>query len=603
MIIPQSAAIAIALAGSLVPAFALPSPAVQPQTRSVSPFPVQLCYGADIEDASVATLTALFDSGNLTSEKLTRCYLDRIALTNQYLHAVIETNPDAISIAKKLDVERAAGKCRGPLHGIPFVSKDNFYTDDKHNTSEGGLVLLGGRYSREATVIVKAREAGMVLLGHAALSEAADHRALSNFSDGYSARGGQTRNPYNFTQATSGSSGGSAVSVAANLAAVAFGTETHGSMVHPAAQLGVVGIKSTPGLISRTGVVPGSFYHDTPGPFAHDVHSAALVLDVIYGPDRYDNLTWNQLGRTPTEGYAAHVNYNVSGLRLGVPWNPFWNTMQHSVINSPGNRALFEGRLHELKAAGAKIYNVTIPNIEDLANPYGFGQKSSFYGTEHDGLIAFYNLLDVGYAEWLSNWTFPEGDARSNFTTLADMAAWNREHNSTTGALGNSTYWHNTVSGQDFYDSAIASGGILNDTFWTAMDFTRRTARAAIDQGHTIIEKNGTVIQLDALLIPSQNAGGGDNPCASMPAYAGHPAMSVPLGQNDWDVPAAMCLWGREYGEAKLIRAAAAMEAVWQWKATPMWHNYETASGPWETPYPGYACTDESLDNMGCEAP
>lgn len=224
---------------------------------------------------------------------------------------MLETNPDALDIAASLDAERASGNVRGPLHGIPFVSKDNFYTNDKHNTSEGGLVLLGGKYIREATAIHKARKAGMVLLGHAALSEAADHRALSGFSDGYSTRGGtysvsrttpvrktsplrsasdtfrftcsgQTRNPYNFTQATSGSSGGSAVAVAANLAPVALGTETHGSVVHPAAQLGVVGIKATPGLISRTGVVPGSeccFSLRDARPSSSTDHSAALSCD------------------------------------------------------------------------------------------------------------------------------------------------------------------------------------------------------------------------------------------------------------------------------------------------------------------------------------
>jgi amidase len=146
----------------------------------------------------------------------------------RHLRSVGEINPDALSIASALDQERKDGDVRGPFHGIPFLVKDNIYTDDKHNTSEGGLVLLGGRYSSEATVVAKLRESGGILLGHAALSEAADHRALSNFSDGYSTRVGQTRNPFNLTQATSGSSGGSAVAVRSNQAAIALGSETHG---------------------------------------------------------------------------------------------------------------------------------------------------------------------------------------------------------------------------------------------------------------------------------------------------------------------------------------------------------------------------------------
>ena len=154
-----------------------------------------------------------------------------------YLRSVSEVNPDALSIAAALDEERTKQGIRSPMHGIPFMVKDNFYTDDKHNTSEGGLVLLGGRYSSEATVVAKIRAAGGVLLGHAALSEAADHRALSNFSDGYSTRVGQTRNPFNLTQATSGSSGGSVVAVRSNQAAIALGSETHG-LVHLSLEFG-----------------------------------------------------------------------------------------------------------------------------------------------------------------------------------------------------------------------------------------------------------------------------------------------------------------------------------------------------------------------------
>jgi amidase len=152
----------------------------------------------------------------------------QLTKTFSYLRSVGEVNPDAMQIASALDEERKNGTTRGPFHGIPFLVKDNIYTDDKHNTSEGGLVLLGGRYSSEATIVTKIREAGGVLLGHAALSEAADHRALTNFSDGYSTRVGQTRNPFNLTQATSGSSGGSAVAVRSNQAPIALGTETHG---------------------------------------------------------------------------------------------------------------------------------------------------------------------------------------------------------------------------------------------------------------------------------------------------------------------------------------------------------------------------------------
>lgn len=207
------------------------------------------------------------------------------------------------------------------------------------------------------------------------------------------------------------------------------------------------------------------------------------------------------------DGFAVHAKGVIKGLKVGVPWNPYWNTT--SVINSPGNRELFEGSLAQLATAGVEIYNVTITGIEDFVNIYGFGQNSDVYSTEttHDGLIAFYNLLAVGYKEWLEDWTFPPGDERVNFTSLENMRDWNRAHNNITGALGNNTWWYNTVSGQDFYDSAVASEGSLNDTFWTAMDYTRRNARSIIDRGYAYVTEDGEVVELDALVIPSQNAG------------------------------------------------------------------------------------------------
>lgn len=321
-----------------------------------------LCEGIDIEDATVDSLQRWMILGNLTSKALVECYIARINQTNDLLRSVSEVNPDALDIARALDDERAKGGIRGPMHGIPFMVKDNYYTDDKHNTSEGGLVLLGGTYSAEATVVAKLRAAGGVLLGHTALSEAADHRALSNFSDGYSTRVGQTRNPFNLTQATSGSSGGSVVAVRSNQAAIALGSETHGlanvfithspiaihllnsrSLVHPSANLGLYTIKTTPGLISRHGIVPGSFYHDTPGPVARSIKDVAVMLDIMAGPDRLDNLTFDGLGRYPEDGYAAQVvgKDALLGMKLGLPWNPYWSTIGVSILSNCWRGDLF----------------------------------------------------------------------------------------------------------------------------------------------------------------------------------------------------------------------------------------------------------------------
>lgn len=240
------------------------------------------------------------------------------------------------------------------------------------------------------------------------------------------------------------------------------------------------------------------------------------------------------------------------------------------------------------------------PYLEMIANPYGFGQPSDT-PEEYGQLIAYNTLLAVGYAEWLQNWTFPEGDERYGMSSLAEMAEWNDAHNDTTGALGNSTWWFNTVSGQDFYDMAIATNGTLGDTFWKAFGWGRRIAREAIDFGYAYTLENGTVIELDALILPNNPNGGFDNGCSSIPSYAGYPIATVPIGQSPWGVPIGFCIHGREFGEAKLVSVASAIEDTFRWNATPEWYNYETAEGPWDGPWPGYACSTESLDRYACE--
>ncbi|KAL4955795.1 amidase signature domain-containing protein [Aspergillus filifer] len=565
------------------------------------PFPMPPCKGIIIEDASIVTLQQWMIDGNLTSQDLVECYLDRIEQTDKYLHSISEINPDALAIAAAMDAERAIGTFRGPMHGIPFLVKDNYYTDDKHNTSEGTLVLLGGRYSSEATVVTKVREAGGVLVGHSTMSEAADHRALSDYASGYSSRTGQTRNPYNLTQSTAGSSSGSVVAVRSNQIAIALGTETHGSLTHPSAQLGLYTIKSTPGLMSRHGIVTGSYYHDTPGPLARSMKDVAILLDIMAGPDRYDNLTFQAIGHYPEAGYAAEVagKDTLPGLKLGLPWDPYWSTNAH--VNSPGHREKYEARFEELKAAGAEVYNITYDNpFAEIANPYGIAQPANI-APEFNHLIAFSTLMAVGYHEWLQNWTFPEDDPRVSMSTLAEMAAWNDAHNATTGALGNNTWWWDPETGQSFYDRGVATNGSMRSEFWTAFGWGRFTARQAIDSSYAYILENGTVVELDGLLVPNGRGGGYDNGCASVPSYAGYPIAAVPTGLDAWSTPFGMCVYGRQYGEAQLVKVASAMEDLFQWNEKPGWFNYETAKGPWDQTWPGYTCSEKSLEYYSCE--
>ncbi|CAI6332143.1 unnamed protein product [Periconia digitata] len=564
------------------------------------PFPVSRCQGLDIEDAPIAKLQGYMTEGRLTSHDLTACYIKRIAETNEHLRSVSELNPDALNIARSLDEERARGQLRGPMHGIPFLVKDNYYTNDKHNTSEGTLVLLGGKYIREATAVTKVRAAGGVLLGHATMSEAADHRALTKYASGYSSRTGQGRNIYNLTQPTAGSSSGSVIAVRSNQVPIALGSETYGSLVHPAGQLGLYTVKSTPGLQSRHGIVTGSYWHDTPGTLAHSIADVGLLLDIMSGPDQYDNLTFESVGRISEDGYASKVagKEALKGMKFGIPWDPYWSTNSH--INSPGIREVYDARLEELKGAGAEIYNITKKPFAAIASPYGAGHPADI-PPEFNHATAFATLLAAGYAEWLRDWEFPIDDDRYGMSTLAEMAAWNRAHNDTTGALGNGTWWWDTETGQSFYDAGMATNGTLGEAFWTAFGWGRFTARQAIDSAHVHVLEDGTLVELDALLMPNGRNGGYGNACAPLPSYAGYPVASVPIGLDGYSTPFAFGIYGRQWSEGSLIKVSSAMEDLFHWNEKPLWHNVDTAAGPWDAPWPGYTCSMESLDRSSCE--
>jgi len=246
-----------------------------------------------MEEATLAQLQQALEAGQSTSRQLVEFYLERIATHDRQgpqLHSVIEINPDALAIADQLDEERAQQGARGPLHGIPVLLKESIATTDQMQTTAGSQALLGSRPAKEAFVVQRLRAAGAVILGKANLSEWANFRSTHS-SSGWSSRGGQCRNPYILDRTPCGSSSGSAVAVAANLVAVAIGTETDGSILCPASINGVVGIKPTVGLVSRAGVVPISHSQDTVGPFGRSVADAAVVLSVLAGQDADDSAT------------------------------------------------------------------------------------------------------------------------------------------------------------------------------------------------------------------------------------------------------------------------------------------------------------------------
>src|SRR5947208_9798582 len=302
----------------------------------------------ELDEVTIADLQAEMSSGKFSSRSITEKYLariDEIDGQGPAVNSVIEINPDAQAIAEKLDLERKVKKVRGPLHGIPVLIKDNIDTADKMQTTAGSLALLGSRPAKDAFVVQKLREAGAVILGKSNLSEWANIRS-SHSSSGWSGRGGQTKNPYALDRNPCGSSSGSGAAVAANLCAAAIGTETDGSVVCPSSANGIVGIKPTLGLVSRSGIIPIAHSQDTAGPMTRTVRDAAILLTAIAGVDPRDAATADA-GRAPKE-YASFLDEaGLHGARIGVARKFFGF---HAAVDR-----IMEGALAEMKRRGAEL--------------------------------------------------------------------------------------------------------------------------------------------------------------------------------------------------------------------------------------------------------
>ncbi|KAJ7170584.1 amidase signature domain-containing protein [Mycena crocata] len=441
-----------------------------------NPFPVKKCNGVVIEDVDIDTVQGYFHQNLLTAQQLTQCYIDRINLLNPYLHIVIQINPDALSIARALDAERVNTGVRGPLHGIPILVKDNIATHDKIPTTAGSLALLNSTVPRDSHVAALLRLNGAVLLGHANMAEFADYIAYDSYSEGYSDRGGQTRNCFNGTQQTSGSSSGSAQSVVGNLCMAAIGTETDGSIILPAMHAGIVGIKPTVGRVSRAGVIPGSLSQDSVGPHARTFRDAAYILDAISGVDSRDNATFRAL----ISGASQHPNFSESvtgasalkGAKFGIPWDVLWSSTAGSVTH----REAFLDAMRKIQAAGAILYNNTdIPRIRDLQNPYGWGDALD---TPEELWARTYLHVDLyngmnGYLQDL---------ASSPIRTFQELLEWEDTNNATTGALGGGTIW---VSGADNFARANATHGITDAGYYLAKLWRHELSKTGIDTALT----------------------------------------------------------------------------------------------------------------------
>jgi amidase len=496
-----------------------PRPQPRPAPAPAPPF-------LEFEEATIAALEQKMQSGALSAKALTQAYLARIDALDRrgpILRSVIETNPDALSIAEALGAERKAKGPRGPLHGIPVLVKDNLDTADKMMTTAGSLALQGSIPARDAFVVERLRAAGAVILGKANLSEWANFRSTRSTS-GWSARGGQCRNPYALDRNPCGSSSGSGVAVSANLCAAAVGTETDGSIVCPSTTSGIVGIKPTVGLVSRAGIVPISHSQDTAGPMARTVADAAALLTVLAGEDPRDPAT--ATGQGKAADYARFLDpEGLRGARIGVARNLFGFSDRVD--------GLMEDALAEMKRRGAVLVDpCELPNTKQLDDP------------ELEVLLYEFKADLNAYLAGLG----PKAPVKS----LEELIAFNERRKDV----------EMPYFGQELLVKAQAKGPLTTPAYVEALEKCRKLSRAeGID---AVMDEQ----KLDALVAPTGGpawttdfvngdhfTGGSSTPAA----VAGYPSVTVPAGFV-FGLPVGISFFGRAWSEPVLVKIAYAFE-------------------------------------------
>jgi amidase len=495
-----------------------PTPSAAPATPPPVPAPWSAPH-ADLEEATIASLSERMARGEITARALVERYLARIEAIDRSgptLRSILEIDPDAIATADTLDDERRARGPRGPLHGIPVLVKDNIDAAGRTKTSAGSLALVSPA-PRDARVVARLREAGAIVLGKTNLSEWANIRGTRSTS-GWSARGGLTKNPYFLDRNTSGSSSGSAAAVSASLAAVALGTETDGSIVSPSSICGIVGVKPTVGLVSRAGIIPIAQSQDTAGPMTRTVTDAAILLTALAGADGADPSTQS----TQPKDYATLLGGGVRGLRIGALREEKWI--------SGAVRAAFEAALEDLRRLGAVVVDVKIATSEEL------------WDAEHEVLL---HELKAGMTSYLAT----RGDAQMR--TLADVVAFNASH-------ADELRWF----GQEHFERALEKGPLDSPAYKRAFATCRRMARTeGIDRA---LAKDG----LQALVAPTGGPAwvsdlvNGDHftgSSSTLAAVAGYPSVTVPSGDVH-GLPLGILFFAGAYSEAMLFRVAYAYE-------------------------------------------
>lgn len=533
-----------------------------PQTQSAEIFPMAQCKGITLEEATIDQLQDYMLKGQISAVDLAMCYMARYVQLNGFVNGVLQMNPDVLAIAEQMDQERRMGVVRGPLHGIPFLVKDNYATKDKLQTCCGSYALLGNVVPRDAHVVHKLREAGAVLFGHSTLSEWADMRS-NLYSEGYSALGGQARSPYNLTLNCGGSLTGSGVSVASNMIAFALGTETDGSIISPSDMNGIVGFKPTVGLTSRAGVIPESEHQDSTGPMARSVRDATYVLQAMYGVDERDNYTLAQIGNTPDDGnYVKYLSDRsaLKGARFGLPWAKLW-----SLANEAQVATLLE-TIKEIEAAGATVYNNTDFGNLDVISSDGWNWD---LGSANE---SEYTVVKVDFYNNIQSYLSELGE--TSIRTLQDIVDYNYANDGTEG--GNAGVVPAFKSGQDGLLASLEWGGVKNETYYQAVEFVHRTSRdEGIDYALNYTDAQGNNFQLDGLLVPS-----GHSITYQQAAKAAYPMLTIPVSVDKNGLPFGLGIMQTAWAEPQLIKYGSAIEDLIGGRPKPQFHDYLAKNVP-----------------------
>ena len=490
----------------------------------------------ELDEMTITQLQDGMKSGRYTARSLAEKYLSRIDEIDKrgpHVNSVIEINPDALAIADALDKERKTKGVRGSMHGIPVLIKDNIDTADRMKTSAGSLALQDSIAARDAFVVQRLREAGAVIIGKTNLSEWANIRS-GHSTSGWSGRGGQTRNPYALDRNPCGSSSGSGAAVSANLCAVAVGTETDGSVVCPASANGIVGIKPTLGLISRSGIIPIAHSQDTAGPMARTVVDAANLLSAMVGVDPRDSVTAESAGKAQTDYTRFLDPKGLQGARLGIVRKLFgFNDMVDEAMNNA---------IAAMKSAGAVIVDPV--EIEAIGK------------IDESELEVLLSELKADLNAYLAQ-LGPQAAVK----TLKDLIDFN-ERNS----QKEMPYF-----GQDLFVKAEAKGPLTEKVYQDALAKNRKLTREeGID---AVMDK----FQLDALISPTAGPAwpndyvNGDHALGNgsqLAAVAGYPNINVPAGYV-FGLPFGMSIFGKAYSEPKLIKIAYSFEQLTKLRKLP----------------------------------